>query len=135
MSDGQSRTSSPGSLRLAFIYLGLAVLVWAVFEQTVRFGYVEYDDPNYVFENPTVSAGLTSEGIVKAFTEPHARNWHPLTTLSHMLDAQIFGLNPSGHHFTNVLLHTLATFLLFSALHRLTNRPGNSETIWRCAFV
>ena len=112
-----------------FIYLGLTSLVWLVFGQTLRHEFVAYDDQNYVYESPVVTAGLTLNGIRLAFTQPHARNWHPLTTLSHMLDSQLFGLNPAGHHFTNVLLHTFAVLLLFFVLRRMTG------STWRSAFV
>lgn len=130
-----SRAPETPRWQLAVIYLALTALIWIVFTQTLRFSYVEYDDPNYVFDNPVVSAGLTTDGLVKAFTQPHARNWHPLTTLSHMLDAEFFGLNPGGHHFTNVLLHTLATLLLFSALQQMTYRSGDPRSLWLCAFI
>ena len=112
-----------------FIYLGLTSLVWLVFGQTLRHQFVAYDDQNYVYENPVVTAGLTSNGVRLAFIQPHARNWHPLTTLSHMLDSELFGLNPAGHHLTNVLLHTFAALLLFSVLSRITG------STWRSAFV
>jgi Tfp pilus assembly protein PilF len=111
------------------ICLGLTSLIWLVFGQTLRHQFVAYDDQNYVYENPVVTAGFTANGIRAAFAEPQARNWHPLTTLSHMLDCQLFGLDPAGHHFTSVLLHTAATLLLFSVLQRIT---GSS---WRSAFV
>ena len=111
------------------IYLGLTSLVWLVFGQTLRHQFVAYDDQNYVYENPVVTAGFTANGVRVAFVEPQARNWHPLTTLSHMLDCELFGLDPAGHHFTSVLLHTAATLLLFSALWRMTG------SVWRSAFV
>src|SRR5205814_9310542 len=68
-------------------------------------------------------------GLVRAFSSPQVRNWHPLTTISHMLDCQLFGLNPAGHHFSSVLFHTLATLLLFGVLRAMT------AALWRSAFV
>lgn len=111
------------------VYLLLAALTWVVFGQTLGHQFVEYDDQSYVYENPEITAGITTCGIFNAFAHPHARNWHPLTTISHMLDCQLFGLNPAGHHLTNVLLHTAAVLLLFSALHAMTG------AMWRSAFV
>ena len=111
------------------VCLGLTSLIWFVFGQTLRHQFLAYDDQNYVYENPVVTAGFTANGIRTAFTEPQASNWHPLTTLSHMLDCQLFGLDPAGHHFTSVLLHTAATLLLFSVLWRMTG------STWRSAFV
>lgn len=100
-----------------------------VFGQTLRHEFVNYYDDNYVCENPTVTAGLTFAGVTWAFTHVHARNWHPLSTISHMLDCQLYGLKAGGHHFTNVFLHTVAVLLLFLVLRQMTG------ALWRSAFV
>src|ERR1700720_3022307 len=83
----------------------LAVITWIVFGQTLGHAFINYDDPAYVTENPVVTTGITLHGITWAFSHIHSGNWHPLTTLCHMLDCQIYGLKPGGHHFTNVVLH------------------------------
>src|SRR5215475_13378584 len=91
----------------AIIVAICAVLVgitWFVFAQTVRHQFVTYDDPQYVYENARIAAGLSLHSVLWAFTHTVGGNWHPLTTLSHMLDCQVYGLEPSGHHFTNFLL-------------------------------
>jgi hypothetical protein len=80
--------------------LVLAAITFAVFGQTLRHEFITFDDSDYVYDNPVVARGLTLEGIVWAFSF-HAHNWHPLTWLSHMLDCQLYGLNPGGHHLTN----------------------------------
>ena len=107
----------------------LAAIIWVVFGQTLHHEFVNYDDNMYVYENPEVARGLTLQGIVWAFTHVHAANWHPLTWISHMLDCQFYGLNPGGHHLTNVLLHTATAILLFLVLRRMTG------LLWRSAFV
>ena len=107
----------------------LATITWLVFGQTLHHNFVNYDDPSYVYQNSTVSQGLTVVGLGSAFTKIHARNWHPLTTLSHMLDCQLFGLQAGGHHFSNVLLHTVTVVLLFVVLWQMTG------ALWRSAFV
>lgn len=123
-------SQDPVSTRtLAAIYLALTILIWIVFGQTLGHPFVDYDDQNYVYENPEITAGLTGHGLVTAFTGVHARNWHPLTTISHMLDCQLFGLNPAGHHFSSVLFHTLAALLLFTVLRAMTG------ALWRSALV
>src|SRR5437868_7082033 len=111
--------------------LALAVFALSsvVFSPATRCDFVNYDDDLYVYANPTVNRGLTISGVVRAFTQAHARNWHPLTTLSHMLDCQLFGLNPSGHHAVNVLLHGLAASTLFLALYSMTG------VVWRPLLV
>ena len=107
----------------------LAALVWLAFGQTLHNEFVSYDDGDYVYENPQITNGLTFRGIQWAFTHVHAANWHPLTTISHMLDCQLYGLQPWGHHLTSIVLQAAAAILLFLALRRLT---GN---LWPSAFV
>ena len=107
----------------------LAAITWLIFGQTLGHQFVTYDDPQYVYENAKVAAGLSLEGVSWAFTHTIGGNWHPLTTISHMLDCQLYGLKPAGHHFTNVLLHTIAVILLFLVLRQMAG------TLWRSAFV
>src|SRR6266404_1151036 len=107
----------------------LTAIIWIVFGQTLRHGFINFDDDRYVYENSHVTAGLTLDGLKWFLTHGHANLWHPLTTLSHMTDCQVFGLNPAGHHFINVLLHNIAAVLLFLVLRAMTGR------IWESAFV
>src|SRR5947208_14024145 len=98
------RISGPWNL---FIVTGLVALVWFVFGQTIKFPFINFDDPEYVYEQPEINAGLTVHGIIWAFTRVPSPNWFPLTNISHMFDAQFYGLNAGGYHLTNVLLHTI----------------------------
>jgi tetratricopeptide (TPR) repeat protein len=91
--------------------------------------FVKYDDHLYVTDNPHVKYGISPESAIWAFTATVLANWHPLTMLSHMLDCQLFGLNPLWHHLTSVLFHTANTLLLFWVLKRMTGK------IWASAFV
>ena len=113
----------------ACICLCLFVLTWVVFAQTLRYDFVNYDDPRYVYQNTRITGGIDFANVAWAFSHIHSENWHPLTTITHMLDCQLHGLNAGGHHFTNVLLHGLAVVLLFVALERMTG------ALWRSAFV
>src|SRR5271156_4462306 len=125
-----SQQPSPKSaVRAAVLCLVLAAMTFAVFGQTLRHEFVNYDDDDYVYDDPVVARGLTFKGVIWAFTQSHAANWHPLTWLSHMLDCQLYGLNPGGHHLTNVLLHTATAILLFLVLRQMTG------AFWRSAFV
>jgi tetratricopeptide (TPR) repeat protein len=92
-------------------------------------GFVNYDDPDYVTSNPQVQSGLKWQNLLWAFSTGHASNWHPLTWLSHMLDWQLFGENPAGHHLTSVLFHVVNTLLLFLVLREMTGAH------WRSAFI
>ena len=111
------------------VCLLLAAIVLIVFSQTLQHEFVNYDDGQYVYDNPRIVSGLSLDGIQWAFTHVHGGNWHPLTTISHMLDCQLFGLQPWEHHMTNVLLHLLAAVFLFLALRQLTG------TLWPSAAV
>ncbi len=111
------------------IYLALAVVTFAVFCQVCRNGFIGYDDPYYITNNPNVKGGITPKSFIWAFTTMQCANWHPLTWLSHMLDCQLFGTNPLWHHLTNVLFHIVNTLLLFWILKRMTGK------IWTSAFV
>ena len=107
----------------------LAAITWAVFGQTFGHLFINYDDPLYVYDNPHVRAGISWSGIGWAFTHIHSQNWHPLTTISHMLDCQLFGLNPGPQHLVNVFWHSCAAILLFILLAQMTNNP------WPSGFV
>jgi tetratricopeptide (TPR) repeat protein len=111
------------------VCLFLAAIIWVVFGQTLGHEFVNFDDGEYVYENPAVARGLKLSGIIWAFTHVHSFNWHPLTWMSHMLDCQWYGLNAGGHHLTNILLHTATAILLFLVLRRMTG------FLWRSAFV
>ena len=133
---------------LASIFL--AAIIWAVFGQTLHFDFVNYDDDEYVYENPIIAGGLHWHAIAWVFTHSLCANWHPVTWISHMLDCQLYGLHPGGHHLTSVLLHTATAILLFLWLEKFTRlrseaaasstlRPLPStappQALWRCLFV
>ena len=104
----------------------LALGTFGVYAPALHNPFLHVDDQNYVTENPYVRAGLTGKTFTWALTATAAQNWHPLTWLSHALDCQIYGLNPVGHHFTNILLHALNAVLLFLLLWRVTDSKGRS---------
>ena len=83
----------------------LAGMALAVYWPATGHDYVNYDDQLYVTDNPHVLSGLKWDEVKWVFGNPVANNWHPLTMLSHMLDCQMFGVDPWGHHLTSVLLH------------------------------
>ena len=107
----------------------LAVATLAVYWQVGSYEFVNYDDNYYISDNSHVQQGLTGDSIIWAFTATHIANWHPLTWLSHMLDCQLYGMNPTGHHLTNVFFHLVNTLLLFLVLKWMTG------ALWRSGFV
>jgi protein O-mannosyl-transferase len=112
------------------ICFALCALVWLVFGQTVRHGFVNYDDEKYVTKNTHVISGLTKAGVSWALTHSVSANWQPMTSVSHMLDCQFYGTEqPGKHHLTSVVLHGAAAILLFLALRNMTRQ------IWPSAFA
>jgi Flp pilus assembly protein TadD len=106
--------------------LSIVAAVTIAFAPVARHVFVNFDDPQYVSENPFISDGLTLRGISWAFTTGYAGNWHPLTWMSHMVDVQVFGLHAEAHHVMNVVLHTASALLLFLLLYRMTGAMGRS---------
>lgn len=114
---------------LFLISAGIVILTVVAYEPIRHNDFVSYDDTAYITENPNVTGGITQESVIWAFTNSHMGNWHPLTMLSHMLDYEIFRLNPLGHHFINVLFHILNALLIFWILTSITG------AMWPSAFV
>jgi len=95
-------------------------MTFAVYLSSLRHNFVEWDDAQYVTENPHIRS-LNMAFIRWAFFDFHASNWHPLTWISHAIDYAIWGLNPLGHHLTNVILHTVNTFVVVFLIVRIVN--------------
>src|SRR5580693_7029170 len=114
----------------ALICFLLVVVTAAVYWHVYGLSFIaSYDDGPYVTENARVQAGLSWTNVVWALKATVAANWHPVTLLSHMLDCQLFGLVPAGHHLTNLVIHILNVVLLFWVLQLAT------AMVWRSAFV
>ena len=112
--------------RPAVLSLLLVIATVTLYYPVQTHPFINYDDRDYVYENPQVQAGITWPTIKWAFTTSAAGNWHPLTWISHALDYQFFGLDPSGHHDVNVFFHAVNVVLLFLLLLRATGYAGRS---------
>lgn len=124
------RLSLPaGKMGDAIIAAALALGSLLLYVQTFSFGFVDYDDPEYVTANPVVQHGLTPVGVKWAFTTTTFANWLPVTWLSHMLDCELYGMNGGGHHATSAALHAINAALVFVLLRMLTGSR------WRSAAV
>lgn len=121
--------------RTGAVICALSLSLLATFSQVRHYGFVRLDDPVFIYKNPHIAHGLTWEGIRWAFTadlthdSPNADYWQPVTWISRMLDIQLFGLNPAGHHLMNLLFHMLNAVLLFLLFHQLTG------AFWRSALL
>ncbi|HUU41680.1 MAG TPA: glycosyltransferase family 39 protein, partial [Desulfatiglandales bacterium] len=111
------------------VCLLLIILTLSVYLQVKDHEFINFDDDQYVTDNRHVKAGFSFKNITWAFTTTHMGNWHPLTWLSHMLDCQLFGMNPGWHHLTNLFLHIINILLLFIVLKKMT---GN---LWQSGLV
>jgi len=116
-------------LQLPLALVIIVAVTVAVYWPVLHNGFINFDDDDYVTANMVVRQGVTLKGFIWAFSTFHAANWHPLTWLSHMLDVELYGLNPMGHHATSLLLHTANTILLFGILSRLTGFVGRSMMV------
>jgi len=126
-------TTNPSSENKLLLYICafLALSTLAIFWPITHHDFVNFDDFDFVTENPHVQAGMTWDSIKWAFSlkTEVARNWHPLTMLTHMLDCQLFGLKAGMHHFVTLLYHVANTLLLFFVLRKMTGAT------WRSAIV
>ncbi len=111
------------------ICLFLMVATFCVYSQVQDHEFINYDDYQYIKDNWKIKSGLTSESISWAFTTFYGYNWFPITWLSHIFDYQLYGLNPKGHHLTNLLFHIANALILFMVLLRMTGK------LWQCAFI
>jgi Tfp pilus assembly protein PilF len=119
---------TPNKLRTS-ICLGLALITLALYWPVTHHDFINVDDPRFVTENPQVQAGLTWPGAVWAFKSVYTESWQPVTWFSHMLDCQLYGLNPAGHHVTSLLFHIANTLLLFLWLENLTKATARSAFV------
>jgi len=124
-----SKVNLTNSRRLGVIGLALALVTAALYWPMLHHNFVNLDDEAYITANPHVQSGLTWAGFIWAFQIGYAAYWHPLTWMSHMLDCQLYGLNPGGHHLTNLLFHIANTWLVLLLLNQMTG------AIWRSALV
>jgi protein O-mannosyl-transferase len=123
-------TTKPTQNQLfAIVCFTLAVMTLVVYWPLTSYPFINFDDNDYIVGNAHVTSGLTWKNIIWAFQSGEAANWHPLTWVSHMIDCDLYGLNPGGHHLTNLLFHIANTLLLFLLLKQTT------RAMWRSAFV
>ena len=127
-----TREGAPVSAsRTGVVCLGLFLGTIALFSRSLNFGFINYDDPSYVTDNPHVQGGLSWAGLRWAFAG-RTDYWHPLTWLSHMADWELYRNNAPGHHLTSILWHAVNAVLVFLLMRRLT---GGFWTSALCAAL
>jgi tetratricopeptide (TPR) repeat protein len=117
------------SFQISAFSLVFSVAVLLVYWQALSCTFVNFDDGDYVTLNPNIQHGLNWQSLKWAFTSGYAANWHPVTWISHIIDYQLYRLQPAGHHLTSLLLHLANSILLFLLLNRMTG------AFWRSAWV
>ena len=117
------------SYRLPLALLALVLLTFGVFWPVTSHPFVDYDDGEFVYENVMVKRGLSGQSVSWAFTSFHSNNWVPLAWISHMVDIELFGLSPGGHHLTNLVLHVATSLLLYFWLWKSTGAWGRSAFV------
>src|SRR3984893_11855097 len=121
-----SEITYPSSRQMGAAFAVLAVITLTLYSPVVHHPFIDYDDPDYVTQNPSVQSGLGWQFVKWSLATTTAGNWHPVTWLSHAFDCQLFGLNAGGHHATSALLHAANGILLFLFLLNSTRAPGRS---------
>lgn len=124
-----SRATVKASSQKFLICLVLALGTLALYSPTAGYDFVNFDDDEYILNNPHVNSGFSLDNLAWSFQAGYSCNWHPLTWMSHMLDCQVYRLNPGGHHITSVIFHALNAALLFLLWERMTGAR------WRSAIV
>jgi hypothetical protein len=114
------------------IGLALVMITLALYWPATGFEFINYDDPRYVVQNSHIHPGLTAGGIIWAFSSGYEGFWQPLTWLSYMIDATLFGTGPVGFHLTNLLLHAANTVLVFCCFVGSPGRTGRARCWRRC---
>jgi protein O-mannosyl-transferase len=104
------------------VCLFLFIFTLTVYWQIHAYGFINFDDNVYITQNRHIKSGLTIDSVIWAFTTIHASNWHPLTWLSHMIDYQMYGLNPGAHHLSSLFLHIANSLLLFFVFKKMTGK-------------
>jgi len=112
-----------------YLLCAIVLVTLAVFCPVLWHEFVNLDDSVVVYANPHIQSGVTLEAMHWAFTSEFVSNWVPLTMISHMLDVQLFGMNPAGHHFVNVLFHVASSVVLFLFLNKATAAPIKSAAV------
>lgn len=115
--------------RHVIVGIGLIAATWLVYLPVADFDFVNLDDPAYVAENPYVQTGLNTTNIAWAARTTHLANWHPLTWLSLMADAELFGTDPGVFHLGNLSLHTINALLLYAVLWQMTGAVWSSACV------
>lgn len=114
---------------ILWIVIALGVTTFAVYVRTLHNGFISYDDPDYITNNPLARQGLTWHGIAYAFRTFDQANWFPLEWVSLMATSQIFGMNPVAYHLTNLVLHICNVVLLFLLLQKATRKTARSAMV------
>ena len=121
------KTTDMGKWISGGLLLLLATML--VYMRVIDFEFINFDDYQYIVDNPNVNSGLSWNNFIWAFSSFYHANWHPLTWVSHMLDVELFGLNPGFHHLTNLVLHLCNTLLLLMLLKKM------SIAFWPSIFI
>lgn len=96
----------------------VALITCLVYLPALRNEFVNWDDGQYVFANFFIRS-LDASFLRWAFLDFHVSNWHPLSWISHAIDYALWGLNPLGHHLTNIGLHAANTALVVLVVLKL----------------
>jgi tetratricopeptide (TPR) repeat protein len=105
--------------RLKWAALAVILLVsFAAYLPIFHNGLLAWDDNAYIRDNVLIH----SINLKDIFSHYVVSNWHPITILTLALEYQFFGLNATGYHSVNLLLHLLNVILVFYSIYLLTDK-------------
>ncbi|HEY2341727.1 MAG TPA: tetratricopeptide repeat protein [Chthoniobacteraceae bacterium] len=136
LSQREAASSSPKYPARWWIFAGLVVLLGLIIYHPVRgYQFLNFDDDIFLWDNPWLKPEAGWSSLRWAFlanlteVSKQAEYWSPLTLLSRLLDAKLYGVEAGPFHVTNAILHLLNALLLGAALFRLTGRWERSMAV------
>jgi tetratricopeptide (TPR) repeat protein len=124
-----TRLASRPALLHALVPVFIVLITFAVFSPTLRNGFVNWDDPSHLLENPHYR-GLGWEQLRWMFTTCLNGSCMPLNWVTYGLDYILWGMNPKGYHFTSLLVHAANALLFyFLSLRLLRLGLGRSSSL------
>jgi len=120
-----SETNTNNSfLRKHLVLIGCLLFTFLVLSPTLENGWVDWDDPAYVLDNPLVH-DLSVSGIANQFTtESYLGNYQPLTLLVYSIQYNLAGPEASSYHWLNLLIHLINVGLVYGLIFMLCGRVG-----------
>lgn len=106
--------------------VSLLLIIFLTFIHVTANDLINFDDSSYaIHQNPLINE-FSWKTVKSVFTQSTAGFYDPIYIFSNYLDYLIWGLNPTGFHLDNLIIHALNALLIFKIVFRLTQNVGLS---------